>query len=59
MRKNKIIYKLVIEDLQNVADEKLNRNLTEKEILSIEEKLGDFIDWYDAIYNTIDSLNIK
>jgi len=51
MRKDKTIYRLVIDDLQTVADECLERKLTEKEIEMLSEEIGDHIDWYDAIYN--------
>jgi len=39
----KIIYQLTIEDLQNVANEILNRKLTEEEISFVADKLGDCI----------------
>ncbi len=48
-----VVYHLTIEDLQNVSIEYLNRNLSEKEISLVTEKLGDCIDWYDAIQNSI------
>ena len=37
---SKIIYSINIEDVQNVAKEELE---------IIEDKLGDYIDWYSAI----------
>jgi len=49
----KIIYQLTIEDLQNVANEILNRKLTEEEISFVADKLGDCINWYDAIQDAI------
>jgi len=59
MEESKIVYALTVADLQNVADESIGRELTDQEIEQIEEKLGDFIDWYEAIYNTINHLDIK
>lgn len=50
---SKIIYSINIEDVQNVAEEELGRELTEKELEIVEDKLGDYIDWYSAIDNTI------
>jgi len=50
---DKVIYQLTIEDLQNVANDELDRDLTESEIKLLEEKIGDFVDWYGAIQNTI------
>ncbi|MBN2213988.1 MAG: hypothetical protein JW723_07080 [Bacteroidales bacterium] len=55
---DKVIYQLTIEDIQNVADDFLGRLLTINEIELIEGKIGDNIDWYCAIVNTI-TLNIK
>lgn len=46
---SKIIYSINIEDVQNVAEEELERKLTKKELEIIEDKLGDYINWYDAI----------
>jgi hypothetical protein len=49
MNTSKIIYSINIEDVQNVAEEKLGRKLAEKELEIIEDKIGDYIDWYSAI----------
>ena len=46
---DKIIYQLVISDLQFVATETINRKLTPDEIETIATKLADRIDWYDII----------
>ena len=46
---SKIIYSINIEDVQNVAEEEFARELSEKELEIIEDKLGDYIDWYSAI----------
>jgi hypothetical protein len=50
---SKIIYSINIEDVQNVAEEELGRELTEKELKIVEDKVGDYIDWYGAIDMTI------
>lgn len=54
---NKIIYKLTIEDIQNVAQQELERNLTIVEVNKVVDLIGETIDWYnpiaDAIINTI------
>lgn len=49
----KIIYQLTVEDLQNVANDELNRDLTEDEIKLLEDKIGDYIDWYEIISSAI------
>lgn len=55
-----IIYQLTTEDLQNVANETLNRNLTADEITCIELKIGDYIDWHEALHAAInDTIKIN
>lgn len=51
--KDKIIYQLSIEDIQNVAEENFGRKLTSKEINKILDPIADRIPWYDAIYDAI------
>jgi hypothetical protein len=55
MRNNKIIYKIVIEDIQNVALETLDRTLTDEEINKIIDPIAEKISWYDAIQDVISS----
>ncbi|MBI5399336.1 hypothetical protein HZB07_01775 [Candidatus Saganbacteria bacterium] len=49
----KIVYSLNIEDLQTVADEVLGRELNMDEITLLEDKIGDHINWHEAIHNAI------
>jgi len=53
MKKNKIIYSINIEDVQNVAQEELERDLTDGELRIIEDKIGDQFDWHEAIASVI------
>lgn len=48
------IYQLTVADLQDVANDLLNRELTYKEIELLEDKIVDYIDWYSIIQNLID-----
>jgi hypothetical protein len=58
--KDKIIYQLSVEDIQNVAEENFGRKLTSKEIKKVLDPIADRITWYDAIYNAIkDTLEIE
>ncbi len=58
--KDKIIYQLTIEDIQNVAEENFGRKLKSKEINKILDPIADRIPWYDAIYDAIkEKLKIK
>ncbi|MCK4542753.1 MAG: hypothetical protein KAU17_11020 [Spirochaetales bacterium] len=56
MYREKIIYSINIEDLQNVADQELARELTEDELKILENKLGDYIDWYGSIATALDDI---
>ena len=45
----RIIYSLCIEDIQTVANAEYGRHLSREELHVVEEKLGDYIRWYDLI----------
>ena len=49
MDNNCILYSLNVEDAQNVANEGFERDLTEEELKQVEDRLGDYIDWYGAL----------
>lgn len=53
MKPSKIIYSLNIEDVQNVAEQEFEKELSVKELKIVEDKIGDYIDWYGAIEMTI------
>jgi len=54
---DKIVYSINVEDIQNVAEEQLGRELTEKEVNFVEDRLGDYIDWYDSIFFVFNDLD--
>jgi hypothetical protein len=43
-KKSKVIYSVNVEDLQTVAEQELERQLTNDEIEIVEKRLGDYID---------------
>ena len=55
----KIIYSINIEDIQTVAEQEFDRKLTEEELRLVENKLGDYVGWYEAILNANTELKIK
>ena len=59
--KNKIgvVYSINNEDLQNVAEQELDRKLTPEEVKLIANRIGDYISWYDAIALAIDEEIIR
>lgn len=54
--RDRIIYSINVEDLQTVAEQELDRELTDKEIKRVEERLGDYIDWYGTIAITLNEV---
>ncbi len=52
----KVIYSINIEDVQNVADERLDRHLNKEELKRVEDKIGNHIDWYGIISDIIDGM---
>ncbi len=50
---NSIFYSLNEEDIQNVASQEIERNLSKIEIESIKELIVSNINWYNAIANAI------
>ena len=51
----KIIYSINIEDVQTVAQQEIERNLTLDEITKIEDSIANNIDWYGAISDAINT----
>ncbi len=54
----RIVYSINVTDIQEVAQEEIGRRLTRAEVKTVEDGLGGYIDWYQAIANTI-NLEIK
>ena len=48
-----IVYALSVEDIRNVIEQEGLRELGDEEILKIEDKLGDEINWYECILSAI------
>lgn len=55
-RKDKIIYSINVGDIQEVANDVIGRRLTKDEIIGVEYTIGDYIDWLQAIENSICNL---
>jgi hypothetical protein len=47
------VYEISVEDLQEVAKEVLERELTEGELTAVGNRVGDYIDWFQAIEKAI------
>lgn len=53
MKNKAIFYSLCIEDIQTVAREQLERDLTQEEIERVKEIVAERIGWYNAISDVI------
>jgi hypothetical protein len=49
----KTVYEISVADLQDVAKEVLERELTDIEITAVGNSVGDYIDWFQAVENAI------
>jgi len=49
----KTVYEILVADLQEVAKEVLERELTDEEVVAVGNSVGDYIDWFQAIENAI------
>lgn len=50
---NRVIYELTIEDVQEVAMQELERELSAKEIKKLIDPIAEKIPWYDVIADAI------
>ena len=56
---NEIVYSLNIEDIQTVATQEIERELTDDEIEKKKDSIAEKIPWYDAIAEAIDEMLIR
>ena len=51
-----VLYSINVEDVLNVAEQESLPPLTKVQIAMIGDKIGDYIDWYEAIRLAIDEV---
>ncbi len=56
MKSNKIIYSLIVEDIQRVSNQEIQRDLSSKEMKTIIELMAQKINWYEAIADSINEI---
>ncbi len=56
---DRIIYSINVGDIQEVASEVLERRLTKEEVAIVEQSVGDYVDWFQAIESSISDNLIK
>ena len=50
---DRVVYSISVGDIQEVAKQVLERDLTKKEVILVEKSVGDYIDWFQAIENAL------
>jgi len=53
MKRTDILYSINVQDVQDVAQREFDRELNDKEIKSVAAKLGEYIDWYEAVNTAV------
>lgn len=53
MKRTDILYSINVEDVQDVAQREFDRELDDKEMESVAAKLGEYIDWYEAVNTAV------
>lgn len=49
----RVVYSINTTDIQDVAEQILDRSLTANELSLVEDSIGDYLDWRQAIENAI------
>ena len=57
--KNEIVYSLYIEDVQTVAVQEMDRELTDDEIEKVKDLISEKINWYDVILSSIEEVSSR
>ncbi|HEX9384941.1 MAG TPA: hypothetical protein VF918_01375 [Anaerolineales bacterium] len=55
-KKDEVIYHITVSDIQEVAEDKLKRELTPEEVKLVTDRFVDYLPWYDAISLAIGEL---
>lgn len=53
MKRTDILYSINVRDVQDVAQREFHRELTSKEMEAVAAKLGECIDWYEAVNTAV------
>jgi hypothetical protein len=53
MKRMNILYSINVQDVQDVAQREFDRKLNDKEMESVADKLGEYIDWYEAVNSAV------
>jgi len=56
MNEDTVLYAINVQNVHKVAEEELGRKLSEKEVTFVEDRLGEYLDWYEAIFAALQDL---
>ena len=52
-KNDRIIYSINIADIQEVANQVIERRLSKEEVVLVEQSVGGYMNWFQAIENSI------
>lgn len=58
-KKNEVVYYITVSDIQEVAGQEIDRELSLEEVEWVQNRVGDYISWYDAIARAIDEIIVE
>ncbi len=50
---DRIVYSINVDDIQEVANQVLARDLTQEEVVLVENSVSGYLDWFQTIENAI------
>jgi hypothetical protein len=53
MKRTDILYSINVQDVQEVTQREYDRELDDGEVKSVAAKLGEYIDWYEAVNTAV------
>jgi len=53
MKKTDILYSINVQDVQDVAYREYSRQLNQEEVESVARKLGEYVDWFEAVNTAV------
>jgi hypothetical protein len=59
MTRESIVYSIDVSDIQQVAEEDVERHLSAKEVQLVASRIGDYLDWSQAISLAIHDMEQK
>jgi hypothetical protein len=53
---DKVLYSIAVSDVRSVVESEGFRSLSDDEIKKVGDRMGDYIEWYDAILSALEDI---